>query len=203
MTTVDTHIDALARTYAQALFEAAERAGGRERIESLAGELEEILELARSDRAFDEFLRSRILPTADRKRSLTRIFEGRVSELALRFLLVLNDKGRLGRLGSIASAYDQIVQERFGRVEVDVFTSTPIDREQLDAIARRLQGALGKEPVLHPYVDERMLGGLRLQIGDQLIDASVATQLRRIRERLARDGSARIRAAAERFFDER
>jgi F-type H+-transporting ATPase subunit delta len=45
----------------------------------------------------------------------------------------------------------------------------------------RVQSALGKEPVLHCYADEHMIGGIKLRIGDQLIDGSVRTQLRRMR----------------------
>ncbi|RMD60528.1 MAG: ATP synthase F1 subunit delta, partial [Planctomycetota bacterium] len=181
--TTHTHVDALARTYAQALFDAAQETTGREGVESVAGELDELLELARQNKALGEFLRSRIIPAAKRADSLRRIFQDAISELTLRFLLILNEKDRLAHLESIAQAYDQIVQERFGRVEVDVVTASLVDRAQLDAVAARLREALGKEPVLHHYVDESMLGGLKLQIGDQLIDASVATQLRRIRER--------------------
>jgi len=202
MQMANTHIDALARTYALALFEASEHEGGEDRVEEIAGELDEILELSRSDRSFSEFLRSRILPVKQRAGSLRLVFEGRISDLTLRFLLVLNKKGRLGQLESIAAGYDQILQERFGRVEVDVYTTSPIDRAQFNAIGERLRGSLGKEPVLHAYTDESMLGGLKLQIGDQLIDASVSTQLRKIRDRLSQEGSSRIRAAAERFYDE-
>jgi len=195
-------LDALSRTYAQALFDVAQETMGREGVETLAGELDELLELTRQDRSLDEFLRSRIIPARRRAASLRRIFEGRVSDLALRLLLVLNEKDRLAHLESIAQAFDQILQERFGRVEVDVFTASLVDRQQLDAVAARLREALGKEPVVHHYVDESMLGGLKLQIGDQLIDASVATQLRRIRDRLASQGVMRVRAQARRFFED-
>lgn len=195
-------LDALSRTYAQALFDAAQETMGREGVETLAGELDELLELTRQDRSLDEFLRSRIIPARRRAASLRRIFEGRVSDLALRLLLVLNEKDRLAHLESIAQAFDQILQERFGRVEVDVFTASLVDKEQLEAVAAKLREALGKEPVVHHYVDESMLGGLKLQIGDQLIDASVATQLRRIRDRLASQGVMRVRAQARRFFED-
>jgi F0F1-type ATP synthase delta subunit len=63
-----------------------------------------------------------------------------------------------------------------------------------------LQAVLGKPPVLHAYTEPTMIGGVKLQIGDQLIDASVSAELRRMRDRLATNGAAEIRANADRMI---
>lgn len=194
--------DALARVYADSLFQLAEKAGGQNEIESVLGELEDILEVARSDTRFSEFLSSQILPVEARGEALKRILSGRASRLAMNFLLVLNAKGRLGHLAPIVAALDQRVQEAFGRVEVDLYTASPIGGDELSAIRDRLRDKLRREPIVHPYVDADMIGGLKLQIGDQLIDASVAARLAKLRDRLAREGSAQIRARADRLYDE-
>ena len=115
---------------------------------------------------------------------------------------MLNDKGRLGHLPPIAAAFDELVQREFGRVEVDVYTAAPASPGELDTIKQRLRQILGKEPVVHPYTDKAMLGGLKLQIGDQLIDASLATRLRRMRDNLANSGLATLRAKAEKILGE-
>src|SRR5689334_14296140 len=98
MPLTDAPADALAEIYARSLFELAEAKGGQAAIESSQGELEEIMELARADQQFNEFLASRVLPVAQRSGSLERIFTGRVSDLVLRFLQILNEKGRLSHL---------------------------------------------------------------------------------------------------------
>lgn len=185
--------DALARIYAKSLFELARERGGQAAIESTFAELEDIVEIARADASFNEFLSSRILPAPTRRDSIRKIFGGRASDLVLNFLLVLNEKGRLGHLISVVAAFDQLLQEAFGRVEVDVYTSSPISSQELQLIQDRLRKALGKEPIVHPYTDNTMIGGLKLQIGDQLIDASVATSLRKLRDRLTAEGAARLR----------
>lgn len=186
--------DALANIYARSLFEMAESQGGRELLERVAGEIEDILELTRIDPQFNEFLASRILAASDRAESLRKVFGGRVSDLTLHFLLLLNDKNRLGHLVPIAGAMDQMVQEKFGRVEVDLYTPAPISPEQLREIRDRLQETLKREPIIHPYTDASMIGGIRLQIGDTLIDGSLASRLRRLKEQMMTQGLARIRA---------
>jgi F-type H+-transporting ATPase subunit delta len=198
----DAQPDALAEVYARSLFELAEARGGREAIETALGELEDILELTRTDPRFGEFLASRVLPFDARERSLERIFKGRVSDLTHRFLQILNEKGRLSHLPSIASALDGIVQKRFGRVEVDVYTATPLGADELADIRARLQSTLGREPIVHAYTEPAMLGGVKFQIGDRLIDGSLATRLRKFREQLSGRGAAEIRARAERIIDD-
>lgn len=186
--------DAVARIYAASLFEVAEAKGGQSTIESVGAQLGDIVELARADARFAEFLSSKILAVKDRRASLSRMFGGKADTMIVNLLLVLNDKGRLGHLGVIARAYDEIVQAKFGRVEVDVITVHPVDDDQMASLKAKLQARLGKEPVLHRYQDPSMIGGLKLRIGDQLYDASVQTRLRRMRERLSTQGVAAMKA---------
>jgi len=194
--------DALANVYARSLYELAEQAGGLDKIFEVAGELEQICELARGDAAFAEFLASPIIEKARRGATLGRIFRDQVTDLTLRFLLVVNQKGRLGHLESINTAYDQLVQAAHDRIEVDVITAHAIDAGEQAAIAARIKTAIGKEPVLHPYTEPGMIGGLKLRIGDRLIDGSVATRLRRLRQSLMTSGSTIVRERFDRIIEE-
>ncbi|MGP1310267.1 MAG: ATP synthase F1 subunit delta, partial [Phycisphaerales bacterium] len=159
--------------------------------------------VARWDARFAEFLSSRILATKDRAKSIRAILDGKADPMVVNLLLVLNDKDRLGHLGVIARAYDEIVQEKFGRVEVDVITAAPVDDDQLNALKAKLQARLGKEPVLHRYHDASMIGGLKLRVGDQLFDASIDTRLRRMRQRLSSTGMAAMKARTDRIIEDK
>ncbi len=201
MPLIESRPDALATVYARSLLELADEQGGRERVESVLAQLEDILEVARADKRFGEFLASRTLSHATRAQSLRRIFEGRCDDLVLRFILLLNEKHRLAHYPAILAAYDAMVQERYGRIEVDVFTAAPIDVGELSGIKDRLSSILGKDVVVHPYTDESMIGGVKLRIGDMLVDASLASMLRRMRDRLATEGGAELRARAQRIIE--
>ena len=193
--------DALAKVYARSLFELAMDAGGTDKLMEIADELEQICELAREDKKINLFLSSPVVDSKARGEALSAILTNRITDLTLRFLLVLNNKGRLDRLESIKTAYDQLVQEAFGRVEVDVITPVPIDAESLAMIKGKISTVLGKEPVLHPYVDKKILGGIKLRIGDQLIDGSVQTRLRKLSENLKNNGGAAVRERFEAYMD--
>ena len=194
--------DALANVYAKSLFELATEAGGNDKVVEIADELEQVCELLRQNREVRLFFVSPIIDATKRGNALSTIFSNRVTDLTLRFLLVLNNKGRLNHLESISVAFDLLVQEAFGRVEVDVFTPTAIDADAINIIKDKVQSMLGKEPVLHPYVDKKMLGGLKLRIGDQLIDGSVQTKLRRLSESIKNSGGTAIREQFETYLED-
>jgi F-type H+-transporting ATPase subunit delta len=195
--------DALAQVYARSLYELAEEAGGRDKIVEVAEELAQLCELARAHADFAGLLASPIIDRGKRGAALRRIFDGNVTDLALRFLLVLNDRGRLGHLDPIVDAYDQLVHEAFGRVEVDVFTPGPLETAQIETLKQRVASALGKEPVLYAYTDRAMIGGLKLRIGDQLVDGSVSSRLRRLRQYMLSSGGPAVRERIDRIIEER
>jgi F-type H+-transporting ATPase subunit delta len=201
MPLIERQPDALANTYATSLFELALDKGGRSLVEEILGELEDLLELARADRGFNEFLASRLIAKRARAASLRTMFEGKIQQLTLSFMRLLNEKERLAHLPAIVGAFDQLVQALFGRVEVDVYMPEPIETGELASIRDRLSAMLHKEVIVHPYAEPSMIGGVKFHIGDRLIDGSVATQLRKVRERLAEHGAANLRARAERAIE--
>jgi len=196
------HTDALAHVYAQSLFELATDVGGNEKVLEIADEIEQLVELTTSNFDIATFFSSPIIDCDKRGNALSAIFSNKVTDLMLRFLLVLNNKGRLNHLQQIATAYDQLVQETMGRVEVDVFTPVAIDADSIQTIKLKVQELLGKEPMLHSYVEPAMLGGVKLRIGDQLIDGSVQTKLRRLSEAIQHGGSTAIREHIDTYLEE-
>ena len=203
MTTTTTTIDEVARVYARSLFELAEDAGGEEKIHQIGDELDELAQIVRADKEIKEFFRSPIIDTKRRAEALKRVFNGQVSDLVLRFLLVLNEKGRLGRIDDVVDAFTEFAHVRFGRIEVDVFTAGgDVEAKQLEQLSQRIKSRLGREPVFHQYVDKNMIGGLVLRIGDELIDGSVRGRLRRLREELRKEGSRVVRETPGRFLEE-
>ncbi len=190
-----TNIDEIALVYARALLEECEHSGGTAQAVSIGQELTELGELIRADKKFSEFLRSPLLDGSKRVASLSKILQGRVSDVLFRFAMVLAERGRAGRLSDVADAFDRLLQERLGRIEVDVYTvAGNADEATLATVRTRVKEAFGKEPVLHQYADPNMIGGVKLRVGDQLIDGSIATGLRNMRTRITRLGGEQIRA---------
>jgi F-type H+-transporting ATPase subunit delta len=203
MIRLDTAPDETDKIYARSVYELAEARGGRALLEELSGELDEISDLIRANPRLAEFVASRIIPSEKKEASLKRMFGGRISELLMSTILVLNRKGRLGQFMRVAAAFQMMVEEKFGRIEVDVYTRFPLPPDQADYLRGVLRERMGREPVLYSYTDASMLGGFKLRVGDKLLDASFATRLRKMRDRIKEDGGKEIRARFERAVEDK
>jgi F-type H+-transporting ATPase subunit delta len=98
---------------------------------------------------------------------------------------LLIESNRVGEVRGVAEEYDVLADEAAGRVRATVTTAVELDPEERDRLAHQLSERLGKEVRIEVVVDKHILGGLKLQYGDRLIDASIATKLQQLRRRLA------------------
>jgi F-type H+-transporting ATPase subunit delta len=188
------HSDAIARAYARAWFELAQQHGQLDETDEEARQLAEVL---RDSGALRNLLSNPAIDTAERDEMLQRLFDARVSDLTLKFLRVVNRNHRAGRLDGILHTFIALVDDHRGIVTATATVADELPQDRLDAIAGALGKSLGDKTVrLAQRVDPAVIGGLRLRIGDQLLDASVATQLRIVEQRLKQQGREKAREVA-------
>jgi len=186
--------NATTRVYAKSLFEMVMAKGGQQKIAEIGDELEQIVEIAKAQPELGEMLANPSITPDARSKSLDKLFKGRVSHETLQFLHVLNAKGRISALTGIVDSLQEVVQDQFGVVEVDVYTAQPASPSDISDLSNRLARALGKQVVVHTYTQPDMIGGVKIQIGDQLLDGSIATQLRKLTDKLNTEGSSSVRS---------
>src|SRR5690348_12815140 len=182
------HSSPLAVEYARSLLELANE---RHQAREIGQELDHLRDVLARDPEFREFLANPGISSVHRGQTIERVFSGRASELLYNFLRVANEKGRLGMLDQIALAYDQLLDEQLGNVEVDVTSAQPLNAEQVAQIGRRISNALGKTAIVHQTVDDSIIGGLVVKVGDRVLDASVRQQLNAMRDQLL-SGAQRV-----------
>lgn len=98
---------------------------------------------------------------------------------------LLIESNRVEDARGVAEAYEALADAAAGRVRATITTAVELAPDERDRLAHQLSERLGKEVRIEVVVDERILGGLKLQYGDRLIDASLATKLQQLRRRLA------------------
>jgi len=194
--------DKIAAVYANALLELTQKQGGNARAQEVGEEFRQLAEVIKEDKSFRSLLASPTVERGARSAALARILKGNVSDVLMRFIMVVDRKGRLNHLVEMEEAYDELLQGLFGKTEVDVFTvdGQPLEKTTETSLRERLRTATGREAVFHYAVDASMIGGIKLRIEDQLVDGSVATRLRRLRESIIQGGGATIRGKTERFI---
>ena len=98
---------------------------------------------------------------------------------------LLIESNRVKQVAGIVEEFETLADAAAGRVRATVTTAVELDDAERDKVADQLSKRLGKEVRMTVVVDKSILGGLKLQYGDHLIDASVATKLQQLRRRLA------------------
>ena len=195
------HADAsarrVARVYAEALLNEAQS-------KNLADEiLAELQELTGFDREANPVVRSfflgGVIGRGTRDAAIEKAFRGRANDLLTNFLLVLNDHDRVELLWPIAEIYRDILEERTGQVRVQVRTAVPFPDDQRERLVKLLRESTRREPVLELTVDPNLIGGIVVQVGDYLYDASVKTRLDTIQRTLFESSSYAIQSGRDRF----
>jgi len=171
---------AAARRYARAVFELAQQDGdfpawGRRltALSRLLGDPEVAAVLSNPTIAVSQ--REALVATAP------QLIDQEASNLAR----LLIESGRIGEAPAIEAEYQRLADDAAGRITATATTAIELGREDRERVEGELSRRLKKEVRLTVVVDPRVLGGLKLQYGDRVIDATVATRLQQLRRRLA------------------
>jgi F-type H+-transporting ATPase subunit delta len=180
---------AIARVYAQALLGLADRQG---EVDEILEQLEQLRSLMDEAPALEDFFGTPLVQEETRKAALERVFRGRASDLLVDTLQVMNRKGRLGLTRALVEAYREEYEVFKGRIDVRVTTAVPLS----DSLRQRLRVATsevtGKEAQLVEKVDQSILGGMILRIGDRKIDTSIAKEIRQLSEQMVERASREL-----------
>ena len=189
---------AIAGVYAQALLALAESQG---QADEVLAELQGLGSEIESNEGFAVFLRSPLVDTEERRSSLDRMFRGRMNELLLDTLQVMNNKGRSDLVSALVESYRRQHEELRGQVRVSVQTAVPLTeglRQQLQQVVSRYTGRTAR---LQESVDADLIGGIVLQVGDSRIDNSVQKEIRGLKQQLMDRASQEIQSGRT-YFEE-
>lgn len=175
---------AAARRYAQAVFDLASEQNA---LDKWLQDLTTLNNIFGSEAAVSA-IEDPALKEEDQRRILDDLIKRQkadVNPLALNLLYMLVERQRLGLLPRILESFQEMYNRAKGIVVAEVTSALPLDEARRQAVAAQLQKITGKTIDLRVREDPRILGGLVTRIGDELIDASVATRLADLGERLA------------------
>jgi F-type H+-transporting ATPase subunit delta len=185
----------LTRNYAEALLNAS-----GDQANAVLEELEAIRsDVLQAHPRFAAILGSPSVSNDEKDRILTDTFEGKALPTVVNFLRVLNRHGRLGMLPSVTLQARATLDRRQNRKPVTVRSAVPLDEGQKAEVLARLASMTQATPVLTLEVDPSLIGGLVVQVGDDVYDASVRSRLERIRGRLIERKTHEIQSRRDHF----
>lgn len=171
----------IARRYARALNEEAERNGV---LESVDSDVELIRESLEGSRELVLFFESPVISREKKADVVRSLFEERVQPLTLRFLSMLVEKRREELFPEVVHSYRTLRDEQLGIVHATARVAKPMEETEEKKLAVAIEKMTEKRVRLDVEVDTTLLGGLIVQIGDTVYDGSFVNQLQALRERL-------------------
>ncbi|NUQ35385.1 MAG: ATP synthase F1 subunit delta [Planctomycetaceae bacterium] len=173
--------DPAARQYAQALLEIGQE---RNKIGAIFDELMAVDEAYRKDKAFRNFFTSPKVSPEMKWKIIKDSIGVKMSEEVRNFLGLLIQKRREALLDNIMDSFARYRDDVEHRVHVFVESAKPLGTAEKDQLANLIAKATGKTVALHDSVREELIGGLRIRIGDRLLDGTILRGLKELSSRI-------------------
>jgi F-type H+-transporting ATPase subunit delta len=166
--------ETLARRYATAVFQLASESNAVERVGS---DLAQLAQAIGSDETVRGYFTSPVIARGDKEKTLLGILNGKVGDVALHTVLLLVRKRRETLLDELVAEYKKLEQAARGAEPLIVTSAREIAPGELSALVEKLERAYGKKFEASVKLDPALIGGVRIAMGDRVIDGSVAGRL--------------------------
>jgi F-type H+-transporting ATPase subunit delta len=171
----------VARVYAEALFEAGKEKGN---LDALQSQLGQFTDAVSQNRELQVFLFSPYLSSAEKKDGLRRAISGAEPEL-VNFLELLIEKTRMPEIFRIRRQFEELWKEENKLIDVTVVSAVELDPDVVSKIGTEVERQTGERVELSSRVDESVLGGIVLQVGNMVVDASIRNRLEKLKKSVA------------------
>jgi F-type H+-transporting ATPase subunit delta len=169
--------------YARALFDVALKEGGD--LSEIEAQLGSFADLFNQYPTLSKVLLNPAVPASRKRSAVAELTKGAgLSPVLEKLLVLLAERDRLVLLPELVAAYRERLAEHQKIVRANVTTATPLTADRVEQIRRSLTQATGREVTLTTHVDPALIGGLVARVGGTVYDASVTTQLEKMRQRL-------------------
>ncbi|UOF91582.1 F0F1 ATP synthase subunit delta [Fodinisporobacter ferrooxydans] len=179
---------AVAKRYAKALYEVAREKQATERV---ATDMALVAKTVQESADLQKTLLNPTIPMTVKQQIIADVFQTSVHEVVINFLNVLVQRHREAYISVLAEEFNRLADAEKGRVQVHIESAIALSDSELSNVKEHLTGLQGKQVELITSVNPDLIGGVRLTIGDRVIDASVKTQLEKFRNTFAQSSAVR------------
>jgi ATP synthase F1 delta subunit len=169
------------RVYAEALFEVGRDKG---KLDSLQQQLGEFTDAVDGNRELQVFFFSPYLSSAEKQEGIERAITGAEPEL-INFLELLVDKHRMTEIFRIRREFEELWKRENRRIDVTVTSAVELDQSVVEKIGQEVERQTEEKVDLSSRVDSDILGGIVLQVGNMVLDASIRSRLEKLRKSVA------------------
>jgi F-type H+-transporting ATPase subunit delta len=167
--------------YAKAFFALAKE---NDLLTDLKNDIELVFNVSKNSADFMLLLEIPTIKSSQKEKLITSVFEGKVNEYTQKFLRLIIRNNRETYIPGICRNFLDLSRKEQNIISTELTTATEIPAEKTDRIKSLLEKALNARIEISGKVKPEIIGGLILRLDDKQYDASVATQLKNIKQEL-------------------
>lgn len=172
----------ISKTYGEAIFELAV---SENRVNALTQEIETVLKVLEENPEFSEIMKHPKIIKEEKLQIIENVFKGRVSDELTGFIRLIVEKDRYGQIGEIMQYFLDEGKKLKGIGVAWVRSALPLREEQKKQVEEKLLETTSfREMEMHYQVDETLIGGMVIRIGDRVADSSIRTKLSHLEQQL-------------------
>ena len=168
-------INIIADRYAQALFEVGEET---QTTSELYQELSELVDILNENKDLYNFLKSPLIGREDKKNVMQNIFKNQLSDNMNNFLKVVIDKDRISTIEYMKQSYKSLLNEKNNILEGTAITAVKLTEKEIKDLEKNLSIKYNKNVTLNNIVDETILGGVLVKLGNEEIDGTGLSKMK-------------------------
>ncbi|WP_434798035.1 F0F1 ATP synthase subunit delta [Terrisporobacter vanillatitrophus] len=175
-------IDIIANRYAEALFQLSE---DENITKEIYNELHNVIDTVKNNKDLDNVLKSPLVAKVEKVQLIETLFNNKINNNLKNFLKLLVEKGRISSLKSIELTFKQLLNDKNNIIEGTVISAIALTDKKVKELEEKLSKKYNKNVTLENKVDQSILGGVLVRLGNTQIDGSVKTRLDNIKDQLS------------------
>lgn len=178
-------MEQLAQVYARSLFEVA---GEQNKLDLLREQLAQLADALKENRDLELFFFSPYFSTKEKQAALEKVLDG-ADERLINFLGLLIENHRMPVIFRIRREYDRLWEQEKRLLPVVLTSAVELDEQTIEDLGERIGERTGRTVTLTTRVEPDILGGIVVQVGNSILDASIRNRLEQLRTQVAQGAS--------------
>ena len=170
----------ISKTYGDALLEIAKE---EKKVDLLLEEVTAVMEILKDNPEFSKLMNNPRISVDEKQTVMSNVFEGRISNELMGFFSMIVNKGRYDHIDEILTYFQDEVKKIKGIGVAYVTTPLELSDAQKKNVEKKLLETAGfKQMEMHYDIDSELVGGMRIRIGDRVVDSSIHTKILKMQQ---------------------
>ena len=168
----------LIKKYALSLYEVGKK---EDALDDIQKWVEVLNSLYKSSSTFRYLLLTKKIAENDKKKILLDVLKDYCSKYVLELIFIIIDKGDIKSLSNIIDRFFVVMNNESGIVPVRIITSSALESTEMESLAKNIESKLNRKVSAKNEVDPSIIGGIKLMVGNKVVDGSISHQLKKIK----------------------